>query len=231
MICPRCGKVVPPDTEICDCGFRFVVEKDADLPAWFDEVRGLLTRAYTLAAHPWQASGKSGSYEDWVRLRIPVSAAVQRSGSFLDIGCSSGFLLQSLLGWVRTKGLNIEPYGLDYSPETLTMARQRLPSYAKHLYLGNAWYWYPSQQFDFVRAELEYVPVNKRQDFITRLLAEFVAPGGRLLLCHYRSRRENLASGWVDEYLCELNYDVLTVESGYSKDGLEQTRVAVIEKG
>ena len=230
MICPHCSVIVPQDAKTCKCGFIFVVEKEADLPAWFDEVRGILTRGYVHAPTPWQGSGLSGSYEDWVRLRIPVSAAVQRSGSFLDVGCANGYLLQCLVDWTEAKGLHIEPHGLDFSPEILMKAHERLPSHAQRLYLGNAWFWYPPRQFDFVRVELEYVPVNKRPDFVQRLLREFVAQGGRLLVCHYRSRREDLSGGWVDDALLEMGYDVLMVASGYGKQGLEQTRVAVIEK-
>ncbi len=88
MQCPRCRRISEEHARSCTCGFAFVVEDMQALPAWFAEIRRILQSAYIAAPTPWEQSGKGGTFEDWVRLRIPISECVTRSGTFLDIGCA-----------------------------------------------------------------------------------------------------------------------------------------------
>jgi hypothetical protein len=110
----------------------------------------------------------------------------------------------------------------------LTLAQQRLQAYANNLYLGNVWNWVPQQRFDYVRTELDYVPSNYRQLLIERLLAKFVVPNGQLIIAQYRSRRDDLTDGWVDRELDQYGFQVVERHSGYSGEGLELCRVAVL---
>lgn len=149
--------------------------------------------AYTVAPTPWQASGKSGSFEEWTRLRIPNLAPVDRPGSYLDIGCSNGFLLECLLAWAKLKRVALVPFRLDYSQEIVQLARQKLTRYKADIYHGKVYTWAPPQRFDYIRTELAYVPRNYRRPLIERLPAEFVNPDGKLILSDYRSRRDDLS--------------------------------------
>jgi hypothetical protein len=81
-------------TKQCQCGFAFDEVAAVDLQDWFAKNQQTLEAAYTEALTPWQQSGKSGTFEDWVRLRIANLAPVQRSGTYLDIGCANGYLLE-----------------------------------------------------------------------------------------------------------------------------------------
>jgi hypothetical protein len=99
MRCPQCLQTVPESTKHCQCGFAFDDVALVDLPDWFAQNQQTLTAAYTEARTPWQQSGKSGTFEDWVRLRIANLAPVQRSGTYLDIGCANGYLLECLVVW------------------------------------------------------------------------------------------------------------------------------------
>jgi len=200
----------------------------ADLQAWFAENKQDLEAAYIAAPTAWQQSGKSGTFEDWTRLRIANLASVQQSGTYLDIGCANGYLLESLVAWARLKGIELIPHGLDYSAKLLALAQQRLQAYANNLYLGNVWDWVPQQRFDYVRTELDYVPSNYRQLLIQRLLAEFIAPNGQLIIAQYRSRRDDLTDDWVDRELDQYGFQVVERHSGYSGEGLELCRVAVL---
>ena len=73
----------------------------ANLQAWFTKNKQDLETAYIAAPTAWQQSGKSGTFEDWTRLRIANLASVQQSGTYLDIGCANGYLLESLVAWAR----------------------------------------------------------------------------------------------------------------------------------
>jgi SAM-dependent methyltransferase len=227
MRCPRCLQDVKESVKRCQCGFAFDDVAAVDLQDWFAEVKQILETAYTDAPTPWQQSGKSGTFEDWIRLRIPNLEPVQHSGSYLDIGCANGYLLECLVDWARLKGIQLVPYGLDYSAKLIALARERLPA-SSNLYVGNAWDWAPPQRFDYVQTALEYVPHNYRKLFIERLLAEFVAPEGRLIIAQYRSRHDDLTQGWIDRELERYEFPVIEIHSGYSRDGLELCRVAVL---
>lgn len=198
------------------------------MPAWFAEVRSILEPAYLASPTAWEQSGKSGSYEEWLRLRLPIAECVQHDGAFLDVGCANGFLLECLLEWTHHKGVAVEPFGVDYSDKLIELAKLRLPDYGSHLFVGNAWDWQPPRTFDYVRTELVYVPVNLRFAFLTRLIHKFLAPDGLLLVAHYRSRTEDLTRDWVDDDLRALDFKVAGVASGFDANGLERTRVAMV---
>jgi SAM-dependent methyltransferase len=90
---------------------------------------------------------------------------------------------RTLVGWTPH---GIEPYGLDFAPALAELARRRLPQWADRIFVGaDALTWEPPTRFDFVRTELVYVPAERRPRLVERLLADVVAPGGRLILSGY----------------------------------------------
>lgn len=228
MRCPRCLKNISEAVQRCQCGFNQDNVTSAELQDWFVEVKDVLESAYISASTPWQQSGKSGTFEDWVRLRLSNIAGVNRSGSYLDIGCANGYLLECLVAWSKLKEIDLIPYGLDYSAKLVALAQQRLSNYADHIYLGNAWSWIPPHRFDYVRTELDYVPRNYQQQFVNRLLNEFVAKEGRLMISQYRSRFDDLTQGWINLDLVRWGFEVSEVHSGYSGNGLELCQVVVL---
>lgn len=228
MRCPRCLKHTQKSIKRCQCGFAFDDVAQQELRNWFAELQQILETAYTAASSPWQKSGKNGTFEDWMRLRLPNLSPVNNSGTYLDIGCANGYLLECLLSWAILKGVEIVPFGLDYSAEFVALAQKRLPMYAPHFYVGNVWNWCPPQKFDYVRTELEYVPHNYQKSLVERLLEEFVAENGKLIVSHYRSRLDDLTQGWIYRDLTTWGFEVKATYSGYSEDGLELCRVAVI---
>jgi predicted pyridoxine 5'-phosphate oxidase superfamily flavin-nucleotide-binding protein/SAM-dependent methyltransferase len=128
----------------------------------------------------YRGSGHSGDAATWEQGRRPIAEAVDRPGTFLDIGCANGLLMESLAEWA-----GVEPYGLDFAPQLVEAARRRLPQWADRIWVGDALTWEPPRRFDFVRTELVYVPQERRRAYVERLLGRFVAPGGRLLVCGY----------------------------------------------
>lgn len=138
--------------------------------------------AYLAGETPWEQSGKAGDLEGWEQGRRPIMAAIDRDGTFLDVGCANGFLMESVRAWGAEAGHRIEPYGLDISAELARLARQRLPQWADRIFVGNAREWIPPRRFDFVRTGLDYVPPTGRRGLVEHLLEHVVAPGGRLIV-------------------------------------------------
>jgi diadenosine tetraphosphate (Ap4A) HIT family hydrolase/SAM-dependent methyltransferase len=140
---------------------------EIDEATWHAEMARLIVPAYLAAATPWQGSGKSGTERDWEHARSHIGHAIDRDGSFLDVGCANGYLLECLPRWTPHA---LDRYGLDIAPELVALARQRLPELADRLYTGNALDWTPPRRFTFVRAGLEYVPPHRRREVVERLL-------------------------------------------------------------
>ena len=158
---------------------------DEKLTTWFLTVKKTLEDAYLAHKEPWRQSGMSGPMERWTTLRKPVTDCVDRSGSFLDIGCANGFLLECCIRWTAERNIRIEPYGLDISEKLIELAKQRLPQYRDNFFTGNAFTWLPPMRFDFVRTELVYVPAELEKQYISFLLRNHLNPGGKLLVANY----------------------------------------------
>lgn len=168
---------------------------------FFAREQALHEARYLAGTNPRQQSGFGRAARDWERYRRPVAAPIDRDGSFLDIGCANGLLLESVVTWARERGCRIEPFGLDISGKLAELARRRLPQWRDRIFVGNALVWEPPAPFDFVRTELVYVPASRRREYAQRLLGRLVAPGGCLILCSYGSSRPegDRAEPLVDE--------------------------------
>src|SRR5262249_4628614 len=94
----------------------------------------LIKPAYLAADNPYGKAGHSGDAATWEASRSFVAEALHRDGAFLDVGCASGILMESVQRWAANKRLRIEPHGLDIIPEFVELARQRLPHWADRIH-------------------------------------------------------------------------------------------------
>ena len=108
-----------------------------DENGWHEAVASLIKPAYLAAENPYAQAGHGGDAATWEVSRGFIAEAIHQSGTFLDVGCASGVLMESVHRWGATKNLNIEPYGLDIIPEFVELARRRLPHWADRIYEGN----------------------------------------------------------------------------------------------
>jgi diadenosine tetraphosphate (Ap4A) HIT family hydrolase len=163
-----------PYAPLKDGGWREIAEIDAKLErdeideaGWHAAMARLIVPAYLAAETPWQGSGKSGTRDDWEYARSLVAHAVDRDGSFLDVGCANGYLLECLPRWTPRA---VDRYGLDIAPELVDLARRRLPELADRLWVGNALHWEPPHRLTYIRTGLEYVPRPRHRELVERLL-------------------------------------------------------------
>jgi SAM-dependent methyltransferase len=170
-----------------------------DEERWYREVAAVITPAYLAADNPRAQSGSASTPEEWAYKRGLIADAVDRDGAFLDVGCASGYLLETLVIWCRQRGHTIEPYGLDIAPELAGLARRRLPQWAERIFVGNALTWVPPRRFDFVRTGLEYVPARRQRDLVAHLLHDVVAPGGRLIIGVYSEENDTTRAAPSEE--------------------------------
>jgi SAM-dependent methyltransferase len=168
---------------------------------FFDEARALHESKYLAGTNPREQSGFGRDERDWERYRRVVTAPIDTDGTFLDVGCANGLLMESVVEWAADEGHVIEPFGVEISPKLAELARTRLPQWRDRIFTGNALVWMPPRKFDFVRTEAVYVPEHLRRRYTERLLADVVAPRGCLIVCSYGSSRPegNRAEVLVDE--------------------------------
>jgi hypothetical protein len=140
---------------------------EIDEEEWHSEWQELVVPMYLGAETPWGQSGKSGTLEDWEWSRSHVADAVDRNGSFLDVGCANGYLLECLPRWTP---FALELHGLEIAAPLADLARARLPGHADRIYVGNALTWDAPQPFTYVRTGLDYVPPARRRELVERLL-------------------------------------------------------------
>ena len=158
--------------------------------------------AYLVTGDAPRASGCNSGAEGWEIGRRPIAEAVHRGGSFLDVGCANGLLMESIAGWSQHP---LEPYGLDFAPRLVELARSRLPQWTNRIFLGDVLEWQPPRRFDFVRTELVYAPPDRERELVERLLG-WLEPGGRLIVCGYGDPVRVRLRAWGVEHELELEW-------------------------
>ncbi|NNF64565.1 MAG: class I SAM-dependent methyltransferase [Acidimicrobiia bacterium] len=160
---------------------------EASRDSYFAQNRAA-TASYYLADpdNPFQQSGRGCGQERWDETRRVFADLVDRPGSYLDVGCANGLLLQSLAEWVTDHRLDL--FGVDFVAGLVALASERLPDAV--IWEANAWDWDPPQRFTHVRTNLEYVPEADWPELVRRH-ARWVEPGGRLVVAHYPDRFES----------------------------------------
>ena len=141
---------IPTIERLKECAWQEVAAIDQALAegridenGWHEAMAALVKPAYLAANNPYAQAGHDGDAESWEQSRGFIANALHRSGTFLDVGCASGILMESVQRWGAAKGLTIEPHGLDIVPELAALARRRLPQWAERIYVGNIRTWCP----------------------------------------------------------------------------------------
>ena len=204
------------------------MDPDTDaLPEEFlDHIRSL-ERHYLEHDDPIMQSGYYGGPERWRQERGTILEAVEQDGEILDAGCANGYLLECLVQWGREKGIALTPYGLDIGPRLVELARKRLPAYADHFWVGNAWTWRPPRKFRYVYTLHDSVPDSLLGEYARRLLNRCVADRGRLIIGAYGSQSRNEPARDVASALRESGF---AVAGSASCGEFPVTRIAWVDK-
>jgi hypothetical protein len=158
-----------------------------DRQAFIAECEAAIERIYLAAPTAEGGSGFGGTPAEWRAAREPITDAIDRDGTFLDLGCANGLLMESVHRWCGERDLAIEPYGVDVAPGLVQRARERLPHWADRIWLGDAMTWMHPEglRFDYVHTLLDVVPRDARGQLVAHVRSAVVRPGGRVLVSHY----------------------------------------------
>ncbi len=203
---------------------------DAAETAYYHHMLGRLEPTYLAGGDPRAQSGFSGDEDYWERARRVCVAAVERPGTYLDVGAASGHLMECVERWTAEGGVPVEAHGLELSARLTTLARERLPAMAGRIHEGNVMTWTPPRRYTYARSNLEFVPPGRRRDQVARLLDDVVEPGGRVIICSYGSSRDpenrpepvaGLLAGW--------RFTVAGAARGTAANGVVVTEVAWVD--
>ena len=185
-----------------------------------------LEEAYLTEDDPIRQSGFGGGEERWKNERGLILEAVDGDGDLLDVGCANGYLLQCLVEWAKESGIRLTPYGVDLGTRLIELAKKRLPEYANHFWVANAWDWAPPRKFRYVYSLYDCVPEPFLLRYIEKLLQRFVEKSGTLVIGAYGSNSQNRPAFDVAKALEEGGFSV----AGFSSCGdLPVTRIAWIK--
>ena len=173
---------------------------------WYEGRKNATAMAYLSRDNPRAQSGHGGDEARWRYTRVlMILEAIHKDGSFLDVGCANGYLIECLQNWVEGTGLNVEFYGVDISGELIALAQKRLPDRSDRFFVANAVSWAPNRRFDFVHAhEISYAPRHRERQFLEHLLDEYLNPGGRLIVGPWAARRDFTD---LEERLCSWGHE------------------------
>ena len=149
---------------------------------WQRRISDALAAAYLADDDPRWQSGFDGDATLWREARAFILKAAPSEGTFLDVGCATGHLIESLSEWARERGQALEFYGLELDPALAEEARRRLPQMAARIFIGNVSEWMPPRRFSCVRTGLEYVPRGEEPTLLERIAVQFIASGGHLVV-------------------------------------------------
>ncbi len=167
-----------------------------------------LEAAYLAQTDPTRQSGFLGGEARWRRERGLILEAVDQDGDFLDIGCANGYLVQCLAAWAGEMGITIVPYGVDQGPRLIELARKRLPQYASHFWVGNAWDWVPPRKFQYVYTMTDFVPDVFLKDYLIHVMQNYVEKDGFLIVGAYGSTSKNIPAQDVTSLLKNFGFTV-----------------------
>src|SRR5260221_5036523 len=98
---------------------------ETDEVNWYRDIAAEITPAYLSGNNPRTQSGFNGDEDHWIQARRLIADAIDRGGTFLDVGCANGYLMECLERRTTPKGYRVAPYRLDNLPDVIRIAPPR----------------------------------------------------------------------------------------------------------
>ena len=153
---------------------------------WYELNKVYFTKLYLSSDNPRGQSGHGGGEQHYMFAHLPILEAVYKDGTFCDVGCANGYLMEMLHKWGAAIGFDLQMYGVDISEGLLELAKNRLPEWHDRFFLGNAFYWKPEHKFDYIHiGGLGGVPEDDRRILFEHLLKNYLVDGGRMIIGPY----------------------------------------------
>ena len=158
-----------------------------------------ITKCYLSHDNPRGQSGHGGDEFHYYYSHLQIIEAIHKNGTFCDIGCANGHLMEMVHKWAAGTSFNIQMYGVDISEGLIELARKRLPHWYDNFFIGDAEYWKPKNKFDYIHTRGEIVESSAESiNEDSRILFEhymenYLVDGGRYIIGPYWYETEDRA--------------------------------------
>jgi len=160
-------------------------EGEIDESRWLEAAEEVIADAHLASADPRLpvcAPGDAAEQRAGDELVLDAIEAPERPCALLWIGAGSAFGLDALMLVASERGLSLDADALDISPRLASLASVRWPERAERIASGVLLEHAPRRRYDIVVVALEQVPRPRRREWIERLQARYLGPGGRVVL-------------------------------------------------
>lgn len=159
---------------------------------WYEINKVYFTKLYLSHDNPRGQSGHGGDEYHYAFSHLPIVEAVYKNGTFLDVGCANGHLCEMVHKWASAIGFDLQVFGVDISEGLIELAKNRLPQWCEHFFIGNSFFWKPKQKFDYIHVGgLGQVPEDNELMFFDHLMENYLVDGGRMILGPYWCNSED----------------------------------------
>jgi len=157
---------------------------------WYEINNTYFTKLYLSTNNPRLQSGHGGNEYHYIFAQLPTIEAIYKNGTFLDVGCANGHLMEMLYKWGTAIGFDLQMFGVDISEELLELAKTRLPQWQDRFFLGNAFLWKPENKFDYV-LDCAQIPDDDKSMYYKHLMENYLVEGGRMIIRPYWFENED----------------------------------------
>ena len=157
---------------------------------WYELNNIYFTNLYLSKDNPRGQSGHGGDEYHYAFAQMPVLEAIYKNGTFCDVGCANGHLMEMVHKWAAALGFDLQMFGVDISEGLIELAKKRLPQWYERFFIGNAFYWKPEQKFDYIHTSAK-VPEDDKHMYYEHLMENYLADGGRMIIGPYWYENED----------------------------------------
>lgn len=190
-----------------------------------NKTREKFKEVYLAKDSPLERSGFSHSRKSFERLRRPIASIMETcQGSFLDLGCANGVLIDYLQGEL-TK--NFSYTGVDFVPELVQEAKKNVKASFQVADIMN---FVSSQRWDVVRFEPCYAKGSRVKLLIEHVLENFLAEDGVAIACNYSENHPEEERTVLDGFPAIKDLKSYLDELGYLDSQIYYSRCSEINR-
>lgn len=156
--------------------------------------------------------------------KILVDKPRKETFQLLDIGCSDGLMLESIVSKLNNYG-NGHYFGVDVSKPMLDKAKDRFKNYnSVEIFECDLTRDFPSSHYDIITSilTLQFIPINYRQEIIQNVYDNLSSVRGCFLMVEkVLGNTSSINKLFIDEYHSYKEFN------GYSKEQIERKKLSL----
>jgi hypothetical protein len=172
-----------PDKDFEEYVIRAFTNNEISKDEFYKARSNYITKCYLTHDNPRGQSGHGGDEYSYMFRHLPIIECLNRSGSFCDVGCANGHLMEMTHKWATVIGFELQMFGVDISEGLIELAIKRLPEWRENFYVANRYFWKPEIKFDYIHLmEIGGYPEYDARTCFEYYMENYLADGGRMII-------------------------------------------------